>query len=222
MIVIIQCAASKRPGAGTFKTESGDKVIFVAHPAKAPPLRESGYVYAKPDDLAHDGVSWREKLLHYNEASVNPNGLYKAYELYKNQIYEELVNRIGIENTFILSAGWGLIRADFLIPYYDITFSSAVRKSAPHKYRHARDFSRNFCHLPKSSGQPVIVFGGKDYLSLFCSLTDGIEQRLVFYNSAIAPRAPGCKLRKFETRIRTNWHYECAKRFLEGVLPITD
>ena len=37
--------------------------------------------------------------------------------------YRALVKRFGIDKTYILSAGWGLIPASFLTPYYDITFT---------------------------------------------------------------------------------------------------
>ena len=43
--------------------------------------------------------------------------------LYKNSAYEYLVNQLGEDKVFILSAGWGLIPAPFLTPDYDITFS---------------------------------------------------------------------------------------------------
>ena len=36
----------------------------------------------------------------------------------------QLVEIFGIDNVYILSAGWGLIRASFLTPNYDITFSA--------------------------------------------------------------------------------------------------
>ena len=44
--------------------------------------------------------------------------------------------------------------------------------------------------------------------------------RIVFYNSANAPRMNGCKLRCFETTTRTNWHYECANAFIAGSINI--
>jgi hypothetical protein len=56
----------------------------------------------------------------------NPLGLYPAYRLYENRVYGRLVEAFGVENIYILSAGWGLIRADFLTPYYDITFSHSA------------------------------------------------------------------------------------------------
>ena len=35
----------------------------------------------------------------------------------------------------------------------------------------------------------------------------------MFYNSGRAPEAPGCLLERFVTTTRTNWHYECARKF---------
>ena len=42
--------------------------------------------------------------------------------------------------------------------------------------------------------------------------------KTVFYNSAQTPQMPGCVLRRFETRTRTNWQYECANAFVDGVI----
>jgi hypothetical protein len=59
----------------------------------------------------------------------------------------------------------------------------------------------------------------KDYVPLFAALTSAVSVRkTVFYNSAQLPPIPGCVLKRFETRTRTNWHYECAKAFLEGAM----
>lgn len=213
MIVVIQCAASKRADAGFLQTGSGTKVLFVADPTKAPRTEE--YIYARPDDPADDGESWRDKLLRYNETHGNPLRLSRAFELYKNDTYRQLVGKFGVERTFILSAGWGLIGAAFLTPYYDITFSQAVKKKAPHKFRHQRDRYRDLCQLPKDGDEPVVFFGGNDYVPLFCNLTRSYSgKRVVFYNSTSPPDAPNCLCERFDTRTRTNWHYECAQYFL--------
>lgn len=212
MIVVIQCAATKRFNAGTLQSERGGKVLFVAQPDRAPPV--PGRLFARPDDPAGGGKSWRQALIQYNEREDNPFGLLRAFELYENGIYRTLVSRFGIENTFILSAGWGLIRSDFLTPLYDITFSSAVRGRAPYKLRAKSDHYLDFCQLPEDSDQSIFFFGGKDYVPLFLSLTAKAKgERTIFYNSVAAPRAPGCALERFETRTRTNWHYECAGQF---------
>ena len=109
MIVVIQCAASKRSDAGRLVRADGKPVTFVAHPELAP--ADGTSVYARPDDLSEDGIPWRESLLNYNaEPRDNPLGLCPAYQLYQNKIYAGLVDRFGPKNVYILSAGWGLIR----------------------------------------------------------------------------------------------------------------
>jgi hypothetical protein len=216
MIIVIQCAAGKRPGAGHFVSPSGKPVVFVAKPLLAPadPARE----YARPDDLSLTGLSWRNVLLSYNETEKTDNRLrlYPAYKLYANQIYERLVERFGLRHVYILSAGWGLIAADFLTPYYDITFT---RMAEAHKRRRATDLYDDFHMLPDDTTDDVLFFGGHDYLPLFSSLTESVRgRRTVFYNSELGPRLPGCTLRRFETNRRTNWHYECANAFLAGAI----
>jgi len=43
---------------------------------------------------------------------------------------------------------------------------------------------------------------------------------VVFYNAAMAPPAAGCRLRRFATTTRTNWHYECAQALIDGAITI--
>jgi hypothetical protein len=215
MIVVIQCAASKRAGAGHLQTPRGKPILFVAKPGLAP--RACDFAYARPDDDSGDGQSWRQVLLRYNEApGNNPQGLLPAYELYAKETYRLLVGHFGINNVFVLSAGWGLINASFLTPAYDITFSAAAE---PHKRRKKGDQYRDLQMLPADSTEEIVFLGGKDYLSLFCSLTSGLRcQKTVFYNSVSPPDAPGCSLLRFATTTRTNWHYECADRLINGSL----
>jgi hypothetical protein len=210
VIVVIQCAGSKQANAGTLRTTDGKPVLFVAHPEKAP--EADNRVYARPDDPASGGCSWREALLAYNERpGTNPLGLLPAYELYKNEIYRSLVRRYGIENTFILSAGWGLLNAAFLTPSYDITFSASAEDFVR---RRKGDSYRDFCMLPDDVDGPVVFFGSKEYVPLFACLTRTMNaEKLVFYNSQQPPVADGCVLKRFETRTRTNWQYECAAAF---------
>jgi hypothetical protein len=105
VIVVIQCAATKRPGAGFLRTQDGRKVLFVADPASAPPSSE--LLYARPDDPSDTNMTWREALLQYNQnPGANPLGLYSATELYANPTYARLAKRFGSDRTYILSAGW--------------------------------------------------------------------------------------------------------------------
>ncbi len=216
-IVVIQCAGRKQPNAGYLRDRDGRKVMFVAEPDLAPAT--PGYVYTRPDDRADTSLSWREELQRYNrEQSDNPLGLLPAWRLYKNSTYKFLYDKCGRENLYILSAGWGLLRADFLTPYYDITFSNTAEK---HKRRSKRDPYHDWDMLPDDTTKPVVFFGGKDYVGLFCELTGRVQgPRHVFYNANVAPKAPGCQTRKVHTNIRINWHYEAARAYVEGHINI--
>ena len=138
--------------------------------------------------------------------------------LYENRTYGRLVDRYGLENTYILSAGWGLIAAGFLTPAFDITFGGQADK---YKRRRKTDRYDDLCMLPGDTLGPIVFFGGKDYVPLFCSLTESAKvQRFLFYNSAHAPVAPDCTLMRFNATTRTNWHYECANAVIDGKITI--
>ena len=225
MIVVIQCAARKYPCAGRFKMEDGRPIMFVADPKKAPTDNE--IVYKRPDDPSGSGLSYREELVKYNHRRPgdNPLGLLRAWELYSNPGYEKLVDTFCVRNVFILSAGWGLIPADFLTPDYDITFSSSAKGNDAYKRRRRNDAFMDLSMLPADSIGPIVFLGGKDYVSLFRRLTeDAKSERIVFYryggSSDNPPAAPGCRLLPFETSTRTNWHYECAKALMQGKITV--
>jgi hypothetical protein len=213
MKIVIQCAASKDPAAGMMKTSEGSPVLFVADPARAPVRTDAEY--ARPDDSAEDGHRWRDVLRLYNlQSGNNPLGLLPAWHLYRHQAYGRLVERFGEANVFILSAGWGLIRADFLTPSYDITFSA---QAEPFKRRRSSDAYADFNMLEGQQDEPVAYFGGKDYLKLFCRLTDNNEgRRIVVFNTAAEPQAHGVQFVRYHTTTRTNWHYEAVNAFLDG------
>jgi hypothetical protein len=212
MIIVIQCAASKRPGAGHLVSASGSPLVFVVHPEIAP--TNDRYLYARPDDRSENGKPWRQVLEEYNaHTERNPFGLCPAYRLYENGTYERLVDRFGTQKIYILSAGWGLIRADFLTPYYDITFS---QRAEPYKRSKKGDRFQDFCMLPEQTDDEIVFFGGKDYLPLFVTLTGAIRsKKTIFYNSIYPPQAAGCILRTYRTTTRTNWHYGCANAFMD-------
>ena len=220
-IVVIQCAGRKQPNAGHLRNNDGRKAMFVAKPDDAP--KDEPYAYAYPDGTDDAGEPWREKLLRYNgihrgNADDNPLGLLPAWRLYQNPAYGLLYRKYGPDDLYILSAGWGLIRADFLTPTYDITFKSGAEK---YQRRYKRDLYEDFRMLPDDTAKPVVFFGGKDYVGLFCELTDRVQgPRRVFYNSNIAPKALGCQTRKFHTNTRTNWHYKAAQAYVEGHINI--
>jgi hypothetical protein len=213
VIGVIQCASRKQPEAGHLHTADGSRVVFVAQPDRAP--AEPGTFYAHPDDLTESGLSWREELLKYNRTPEhNPLGLLPAWELYAHPTYRALAGHFQVPQLFVLSAGWGLIKGNFLTPYYDITFAAGAEAF---KKRGKADKYGDFMMLPDD--QDVVFFGAREYVPLFCALTKGLSaKRTVFYRAAREPEAAGCELRRYITEARTNWHYLCAKDFVAGKL----
>jgi len=212
MTIVIQWAARKRPGAELLFPQAGNESFSSRGRSSPPPPTNMPARMTSPT-----GVPSRNELLSYNETEEanNPLGLYLSYRHYDNLAYERLVERFGLHSVYILSAGWGLIRADFLTPYYDITFS---RKAEVYKRRRPTDPYHDFRMPSDDTKDEVVFFGGQDYLPLFSSLTECVgSRRTVFYNSVRCPRLRGCALR-FETSTRTNWHYECANAFPAGAI----
>jgi len=211
MKIVIQCAGRKFENAGRLTTLSGEKVLFVAHPEKY-----TGWDKCCRPDSIRDGTdgTWREYLKSYNQQGSDPNNLFPAGDLYKPSIYKALVEKYDAENVFILSAGWGLIRSDFLIPLYDITFSN---QGEPYSKRGPRDQFEDFNQLSEGSILPdetIYFFGGQAYLPLYCNLTKNITARKVIYHSqGDAYQIQGYECIHFGNY--TNWHYVCAQNFID-------
>ena len=148
--------------------------------------------------------------------------LLPAYQLYKNDCYRGLVNRFGLDNVYVLSAGWGLIRSDFLTPYYDITFNA---QADDYKRRRTKDRYNDFDMLPNDTDEQIVFLGSKDYRPLFYTLTDGVRgERIVLFKSKYAPQKhSNGTFRNFETadpRNTRKWHYECAEALIDGNLSL--
>jgi hypothetical protein len=230
MKVVMQCAASKDAKAGRLRTKPSDEVVFVADPAD-PALCTSipGARHATPDDLcSEDGLTWRNALERYNEQSENPCKLLRAAELYTpkendfRKLYRDLANAFGWDNFFILSAGWGLIRANFWTPDYNVTFSTQAKKKKPWAWRNTKDKRHtwaDFNHLQDANiegEEPIHFFGGKDYLPMFYALVKTCPGRkIVHYKGDIEQRA-GFDYNEYKgpEKNRT-WHYRAAKDFLD-------
>lgn len=188
--------------------------MFVANPNGAP--CDENRVYARPDDVSDTGRSWRSVLMAYNtDPGDNPLKLLPAWQPYKNRTYRILADRYGPERLYILSAGWGLIRADFLTPNYDITFSTA-RNVEQFKRRNSHDIYEDF-GLPSGFVESIVFFGGRDYIPLFRQLTERVESGRTIFYAGKTPDVGDCVLVKYGDPF-TNWHYQCAMAFAEGRL----
>lgn len=232
-VIVIQCAGTKNPNAGFWK--HGDKEVkFVAQPELCHDSAEA--IYRKPDDIIPGTtIMWRQKLQEYNQeykqTGNNPHGLFEAWKLYKPSIYEEL-KEWGRENFFILSAGWGLVKSDYLLPKYDITFGNVKGKDA-YKKRRREDEWNDFNQLIEEKiewSDTIYFFGGKNYVECYLKLTKNLLGKTVIYYWGNKPvvtderhqyKTRECPIketydnRKIHNR---NWYYLCAKAFVKGDL----
>ncbi|HDD43892.1 MAG TPA: hypothetical protein ENG63_03400, partial [Candidatus Desulfofervidus auxilii] len=80
-------------------------------------------IFVHPDDIYKNNLTYRKVLMEYNKRQKNENSynLCSALDLYWHPIYRKLKEIADYKEIFvyILSAGWGLVRGDFLLPYYD-------------------------------------------------------------------------------------------------------
>lgn len=227
MDVVIQCAATKVPTAGFFGTIDGRKVRFVARPELCAAGDEA--VVARPDDFSDvANETWRTRLAKYveNNRDDNPYGLLKAYQLYRHPAYAALVESFGEKHVFVLSAGWGLIRSDYLTPTYDITFNTRAKLKSPEAFCDSSRMYRYFQQLPDAD-EPVLFIGGRDYLPLFNALTTNLRrERIAFFRTDGATSVPAkvdhnsrIRFRPYTVAARTNWHYQCALALAKGMSP---
>ncbi len=232
MKVVIACAASKSPGgrpACKFRSRTKDEVLFVANRTLCQSLPK-GVGYVEPDDRCGENhMTWREKLSLYNESGKNPDGLSRAADLYTpkqepfRDLYRLLADGFGWDSVFILSAGWGLIRADFWTPDYNITFSPPAKKEKPWAWRDPKDRKwLDFNHLQNAGvaeGESIHFFGGNHYLDKFCIFVRAVPGRKVIHHKGeLKGRStPGTDFEydryKGPEGNRT-WHYRAVKEFL--------
>lgn len=75
------------------------------------------------------------------------------------------MDRFGLHKVYILSAGWGLIRADFLTPYYyDVTFSQSAEG---YKRRRKSDRYQDFSMLPEHAEEEIVFLAAR--ITFHCS-----------------------------------------------------
>ena len=234
MKVVIACAGFKVDDAGYLKTKDKRCVKFVGDPdlAKAA-SQKTEFCYARPDGETKDGKTWRDKLIAYNEscAEANPFKLLPAYKLYTHPVYRELSDTFCLKNVYILSAGWGLIRASFLTPKYNITFSKGKNIKVFQRRNYTDDNYSDLNHLQEDShlmniSDDTVVFFGTDsskngvkngYLPLFCDLTKAYPGHRIayYYHSKDKLKDKNVEFVPYQTTARQNWHYQCARRVME-------
>ena len=165
--------------------------------------------------------TWRD-FLNYNQ---NDKNLLCAYQLYTNSIYQSLYNKLK-DSFYILSAGWGLVRSDYKLPNYDITFSTAAN---PQNQRSNNLISppvfNDFKQLNTGKMEDIIFVGTPEYLPLFYKLTSHLpNKKIIYWKKRSVPTlfpAPNNTYvyRFYNTTVKTNWHYKLANDICNGIIP---
>jgi hypothetical protein len=183
-------------------------------------VSQDGVIFYKPDDrIPGTTKTWRDLVLEQNEPDLVP-----AYKLYSHVIYRDLYHVFG-NRFYILSAGWGIIRADFKIPAYDITYSP----NAPNYAIRTDDIGWNdINHLQEDSGKfdsntEIILFASSYYAPHFCYMAQSIPYNKIVlkYTSNKSEngrvrQVQNCSWTNYYTTQKTNWYYEAAQRFTEN------
>ena len=207
--VIIPCSGPKKTNAPTFHIK-GSPIEFAANPICGRPNQRRPWDPIVPGGLR----TWVHCVADYNnlgllhradiEAGVGITGqgtLWCAGTLYTNSIYADLIRVLEFDNVYILSAGWGLIRAAVKIPPYDITFSKG--QNVPQHAKITVPKRTKGCLLvdaPHGSG--IWIFAGNDYVSFL---------------KRISPIAATSNIETRTDRQRTNWYYKPARDWALGL-----
>ena len=145
--------------------------MFVSHSEFGHPFFKG--IVASPDEQAEGEATWRRLVLAYNSSSSNNAfGLHKAYQLYQNPAYEALVNKFGSKEVFILSAGWGLVRSDFLLPTYDITFKGS--RNRPYLWRRKKTIGSTTSICYRKTLKTRLLIWGYRLFGPFCQSHEAI------------------------------------------------
>jgi tetratricopeptide (TPR) repeat protein len=209
LVFVICCSGSKTKDNFIYNSNS-QSVKFVASPEKAPC---DGALYCRPDDkISGTDKTWRDLVLEQNHPD-----LVKAYCLYKNNVYRGLHKTF--ERFYIFSAGWGIIRSDFMLPAYNITFANAPEWEKRKKdmqwndFNHLKDDAANF-----APGDKIMLLAGSGYIGHFCDMTKSISnKKIIIHKGPDIPESDGFEYRHYETPRRTNWFYEVAENFIQAV-----
>jgi len=196
-VIIIQCSGRK-------KANSINGIKFVAQPQE---VNE----YHPDDNMDNNiGASWRQYIEAYNEkyqrTGENPYNLCKAGDLYLPNWYQLIIQKYGYSSVYILSAGWGLVRSDYLIPSYNITFAlSAPKKNKRNKNITFKDWNQLQCCDQFS------FFGGSSYLNLLYELTSNLKcRKQIHYVSKNIEFKENYIYIEYPKSF-TNWHYQALK-----------
>ena len=224
MKVVFQCAGEKQADAASL-TLNGDVIEFLARPAgetnqRCPwdlmPGSKKIWIDCVRDLADNDGKMPDE--FSRLGIGIGPGILYEAGKLYAKPIYDRLVSQIYLDNVYILSAGWGLIRGSRKIPDYDVTFSQSA---SPEKRVRPAARSRAAAITDEIPGTDEIhLFITPNYADYWTSLKNTFGTRAILHWRT-GQRLPTGRYSRVQAHDcgeqRTNWQYKAATQFLDEV-----
>lgn len=210
MKIVFPCASSKNEIPFIYNER---EINFVSH--ALPNIENKFFVH--PDELIfNENISWRDFI----NKQENRKDLKKAYNLYKNEIYDRLYKRFG-NNLFIFSAGWGIVRAEFKLPNYNITFSRG--ENIPnHCIRDKKQKYKDFNHLNGiEKNEKIIFIGPEDYATSFLKLVSKLPNEIeIFYRDKFLDNynykntIKRISFKKYIKGTIRNWYYKCAEELI--------
>ena len=216
MKIIISCCDRKN---GEPFIHNGEMINFVSNVDQV--VSDDG-IYVHPDDLVpNEDFTWRDLV---SLQGLN-NNLQPAHELYSPPIYNSLFQHYG-NDLFIFSAGWGIIKADFRLPKYNITFSN---NNVPnYAIRNNGGIFHDFNHLDGiAENEQILLIAGMDYVIPFCQLTENLpnEKIIIYKNQNLLNNIQylnngNFQFQHYQTNRCTNWHYEFAQRIINNEIEI--
>jgi hypothetical protein len=206
-IPVLCCSKSK--SRKNFSYKKYPTVNFVASPNKAP---DDGTLYCTPDDnIPGTDKTWRDLINEQNHKDLVP-----AFELYKKEVYPMLHEKYG-EYFYIFSAGWGIVRSTYKLPFYDITYS---KQNNPLVERTENMQWNDFNHLKDdanegkfSSDAEIVLFADTDYFAPFYKLTSDIKNKKIIIHAEEVDEETGYDYKSYCGDDPKYWFYRAAKKF---------
>ena len=222
--VVMICAKGKQVNSNIIHLNFNEPITFVAQP--------NGVNTFLPDEnILHSKMTWRDYVTKNQGPEIIP---FKSYQLYIHGVYQNLFNFFG-DRLFILSAGWGLVKAEFRLPNYNITFSSSAKPEYKRVFNNLDPPFNDFNDLTynhnvglNSENEDIVFIGSPDYIPLFIKLTQNLKCRKIIYWKRMKPKPIPIELpipnntflyRFYNTAKNRNWHYELAQKYADGEIP---
>jgi len=223
--VVMACSSGKHDNAHISVNNQTIKFKAVSNPEI--------FEFLPDDPKPNDNCTWRKWVEdNQNNADAIPALAYNLYSP-RNPFNDAYVNLYNAFNNrfYILSAGWGLLKANFRLPNYDITFSAGGAANQ-RVFQNINPAFIDFNHLTNNHNEgligrneDVVFMGGRSYIQQFISLTENsLNNKLIYYFGMNPPGDVlplGFSYRNYVHPDATNytWYYYLAQDYANGLTP---